>query len=183
MSIDTAVFRQQFNDGCVFAYPTEAVYGLGCNPLNKTAMEKILALKQRPVEKGVILIAANTDQIKPFVKLSSLSHEARHHMNEHWPGPYTYLVPKTSHTPPWISGDSGLVAVRVSAHPLVCELCLAVDSPIISTSANHAGKAPAKTAEDVQHYFDDEVVLIDGSLGTQSKPSTIINAITMEKLR
>ncbi|GLR72812.1 L-threonylcarbamoyladenylate synthase [Agaribacter marinus] len=183
MPFDPIVFRQQFADGNVFAYPTEAVYGLGCDPKNEKAMDHILSLKQRPAEKGVILIAANIEQIAPFVDLSALSDDAKKQMQAHWPGPYTYLVPKTKHTPSWVSGESDLVAVRVTQHALVCKMCLSVDSPLISTSANHAGKPPAKSIEEVQQYFGQAAVIIDGNLGSQSKPSTIINALTLETLR
>lgn len=170
------------NDG-VFAYPTEAVFGLGCNPISEKGMDEILRLKLRPVEKGVILIAATVEQLMPYIDWSAIPQLHRDKINASWPGPYTWLMPKSSHTPSWISGDSELVAVRVTNHPIVKMMCEVLESALVSTSANPAGLAPAKNLDEVRHYFNDEVLLIDGPLGSQQKPSTITNSLTLERLR
>lgn len=176
-------FKQCFTNNQVFAYPTEAVYGLGCNPLSQGAMNEVLRLKSRPVEKGVILIAASIEQIMPFVEWSAIPLPHQNQINNSWPGPFTWLMPKSSKTPSWVSGNSDLVAVRVSEHPIVIELCKAVDCALVSTSANPAGQEPAKNAKEVNDYFDQQVLIIEGELGSQSKPSTITNSLTLEKLR
>jgi tRNA threonylcarbamoyl adenosine modification protein (Sua5/YciO/YrdC/YwlC family) len=183
MRFDAEQFRQDYAQGKVFAYPTEAVYGLGCDPLNESAVYEILRLKQRPVEKGMILIAQTIEQILPFVEFESLDIHTQSKIIDSWPGPVTWLLPKSSHTPAFISGDSDMVAVRVTSHPLVQQMCWAVNSPLVSTSANPASEEPARSPEQVDGYFADEVVLIDGSLGEQTTPSKIINSLTMEILR
>ena len=172
-------FRQQ---QC-FAYPTEAVFGLGCDPLAESAMLEILSLKSRPVEKGVILIAADFEQLRPFVLIDSLPVAHQQRAFASWPGPFTWLLPKSAKTPDWISGDSDLVAVRVTNHALVKQMCELVNSPMVSTSANPAGLEPARTSEQVRQYFGDELLIVEGSLGEQQTPSTIIDGLTLETLR
>lgn len=172
-----------FSKGEVFAYPTEAVFGLGCDPLNREALYRILALKKRPVEKGVILIASSLEQIKPYVLMDSLPVATQTKIKNSWPGPVTWLLPKSAHTPNWISGDSDMVAVRVSKHPLVCAMCDLVGHAVVSTSANPAGLEPAKTAKQVASYFSEGVNIIEGDLGEQQTPSKIFHSLTLETIR
>lgn len=176
-------FKACFNNEQVVAYPTEAVYGLGCNPLSQKAMDEILRLKVRPVEKGVIIIAADVSQIMPFVDWDAIPLEHQQKIEASWPGPFTWLMPKSDKTPAWISGDSPLIAVRVTDHSLVIDMCNAVGSALVSTSANPAGLVPARSAIEVENYFQDQILIIDGPLGSQQKPSTITNSLTLERLR
>lgn len=176
-------FRQDFAQGKVFAYPTEAVFGLGCDPLNEAAVFEILRLKQRPVEKGMILIAQSIEQILPFVEFAKLEQSTQQKVIDSWPGPVTWLLPKSPRTPNFISGDSNMVAVRVTNHPLVQQMCWTVNGPLVSTSANPATAEPARSAAQVTQYFGEQVVLIDGDLGQQKTPSKIIHSLTMETIR
>ena len=130
--------------GEVIAYPTESVFGYGCDPYNPKAVQRLLALKQRPVDKGLILVAANSGQIEPLLR--SLSKAQLEQLEAEWPGPVTWLIPDPHQViPHWIKGAFDSVAVRVSAHPLVRDLCLAWGGPIVSTSANQSGQPPAKS--------------------------------------
>lgn len=160
--------------GDVIAYPTEAVWGLGCDPLNKYAVRRLLLLKQRPVEKGVILVAAAIEQFD-FI-LNGLEVEQYQRLNSTWPGHNTWVVPNNGMVPTWISGDHPGVALRVSTHPLVRALCRRVGGPLVSTSANPAGKVPVKAGWQVRRYFRDSPLLdfiVPGCVGQQRKPSTI----------
>ncbi len=183
MMFDESQFKIDFQMGCVFAYPTEAVFGVGCDPLNQAAMEKVLTIKHRPQEKGVILIAGDIEQLNGFVNFAALPESTIQRIHDTWPGPFTWLVPKGPKVKEWISGGSELVAVRVTDHALVINMCNAVSSPLVSTSANIGGMPPAKSANEVIDYFGRQVKLLDGELGSQSSPSTIINALTMERIR
>lgn len=169
--------------GEVFAYPTEAVFGLGCDPLNKEAVYKILSLKSREVEKGMILIASDFSQIAPFVMFDTLSQSAQQEILATWPGPVTWLLPKSPKTPEWVSGDSSMLAVRISNHPLVTQICNYLAKPMISTSANPAGKAPALSAQEFQAYFGNGLNIVEGALGQQKSPSKIFHSLTMETIR
>lgn len=176
-------FEHAFRHQQCFAYPTEAVFGLGCDPLSEVAMLEILRLKSRPVEKGVILIAGDFEQLRPFVHIDKTLPAHQQKIFDSWPGPTTWLLPKSNLTPSWISGDSELVAVRVTDHPLVKQMCQRVNSPMVSTSANPAGAEPARTSQEVRSYFGDELLIVDGSLGKQQTPSVIINGLNLQTLR
>ena len=149
-------------EGGVIAYPTEAVWGLGCDPWNEDAVYRLLALKARPVEKGLIVVAANIHQLDflledlPDVWLDRLAGT--------WPGPNTWLVPHQERLPEWVTGVHDSVAVRVTDHPLVQELCH-LTGPLISTSANPAGRPAARTRLRVEQYFHDELDAILGGGG------------------
>ena len=129
----------QLQAGKVIAYPTEAVWGLGCDPFNASAVRRILRLKQRPESKGLILVAASTDQLQ--VLLAPLKPAALALLTETWPGPVTWLIPDPKDMfPRWIKGQHKQVAIRVSAHPIVHALCQEFGRPIVSTSANRSGR-------------------------------------------
>jgi L-threonylcarbamoyladenylate synthase len=174
--------------GELLAYPTEGVWGLGCDPLNETAVLSLLQLKQRPLAKGLILVAATMDQLAPY--LEGLTVPQAKALEASWPGPHTWLVPANAQVPFWISGGQPTVALRVSAHPLVQALCNTFGGAIVSTSANRSGKAAARSLLDVQLQFSSphrngqpRVILVPGSLGKEGKPSTIRDLQTGKIIR
>lgn len=167
--------------GGVIAYPTEAVYGLGCQPENQAAVKRILELKNRPIEKGLIIIAASIEQLHPYVSFADVPRYQE--MLATWPGPVTWLVPVRPGVPEWIRGDNESVAVRVSDHPLAGTLCR-LAGPLVSTSANPAGCSPAKTAIRVRIYFGQSLdYILPGSTGLRSKPTEIRDAVTGKIIR
>jgi L-threonylcarbamoyladenylate synthase len=134
--------------GGVIAYPTEAVWGLGCDPFDQAAVMRLLDIKQRAVDKGLILVADSPDALAPLLEWEALPAERRVAVLDTWPGPHTWLVPATTRVPRWITGQHATLAVRVSAHPVVRDLCRAFAGPIVSTSANPTGApAPRSFAE------------------------------------
>ena len=159
--------------GGVIAYPTEAVWGLGCDPFNEAAVRRLLALKRRPVDKGVILVAANMSQIAPL--LHGLAPEQLDRLQASWPGPNTWLLPDPDNIiPAWIKGQYPSVAVRVGAHAGVMSLCKAFGGPIVSTSANPSSALPAKTLLKVSTYFGNRLdYCLPGKLGDLAQPTTI----------
>lgn len=167
--------------GEVIAYPTEAVYGLGCDPFNETAVYKVFHVKQRPLEKGVILVAATVEQIESYVQLKGTPWEEK--VLNTWPGPYTWVLPLKHAMPEWITGGRDTVAIRVSAHPTVQALCRAYGGPIVSTSANRSGQPPAKSCAEIQKVFADKVFCVDGELGQLDKPTQIWDAVSERQLR
>ncbi|CAH0993002.1 Threonylcarbamoyl-AMP synthase [Sinobacterium norvegicum] len=168
--------------GGVVAYPTEAVWGLGCLPDDQQAVEQILALKKRSWRKGLILVAANIEQFSS--QLMGLSAEQRETLAASWPGANTWLVPNNGTVPPWISGDHSAVALRVSNHPVVTALCRQVGGPIVSTSANPQGKPSATSSVKVRKYFAGESLqLAPGRVGKNQKASTIKDLLTGNVVR
>jgi len=168
--------------GGVIAYPTEAVWGLGCDPLDERACLRLLALKDRPWDKGLILVASRLSQIEPYIEIPS--NNALKRATATWPGPATWIFPATDRCPMWISGDHDGVAVRVSSHPGVVELCEAWGGALVSTSANPSGRAPAMNPAQVRLYFGNSLdTLLPGALGGLAKPTTIREAATGHILR
>jgi L-threonylcarbamoyladenylate synthase len=170
--------------GGVIAYPTEAVWGLGCSPDNQAAVHRILSLKERHVSKGLILVASSIEQFAPY--LQHITPEQRSTLAVSWPGPFTWLVPHHNLVPSWVSGKHESVALRVSRHPHIRYLCEALGGPIVSTSANPQGKPAATHAWQVKRYFKHRPELdwiVRGSVGKRATPSTITDLVTGEIIR
>ena len=173
--------RQCLNAGGVIAYPTEGVWGLGCDPNNPDAVAKLLQIKHRPVEKGLILVAAEISQFEPY--LQQVSSEQRRRLEAGWPGPITWLVPDNGTVPSWIRGQHQAVALRVSAHSLVAELCRAVGGPIVSSSANIATRPAAKWCWQVARNLPDVDYIVHGELGGRTGPSEIRELVADKVVR
>ncbi len=167
----------------VIAYPTEAVFGLGCDPDSEKAVNALLALKQRPWQKGLILIAANYEQLKPYVDDTALTDTQREAIFSFWPGPVTWVIPARPETPRWLTGSFDSLAVRVSDHPLVQQLCSQYGKPLVSTSANLSGQEPCRTTEEVRVQFGSSLPVLDGLVGGRLNPSEIRDALTGKQFR
>jgi L-threonylcarbamoyladenylate synthase len=168
---------QALQQAKLIAYPTEAVYGLGCDPLQQSAVFKFLQLKKRAGAKGLILIAANRQQIMPYIDISQLPAHRLQQIFATWPGPVTWLFPATSKVPDWIRGAYDTIAVRVTAHPIANALCAAFGRPLVSTSANLTGQLPADNALAVQTIFPEGIaVVVPGEVGGLEKPTEIRDA-------
>lgn len=164
------------------AYPTEGCYGLGCDPRDVRAVQRILRLKRRHWRQGMILIGAHWHHIAPWVDASETDALAR--ARQTWPGPHTWLLPTGSGVSRWVRGEHDTIAVRITAHPLAAALCRQFRSAIVSTSANRHGGPPARTSGQVRHLFDRRIdVLLDGALGGSSGPTDIRDARTGEVVR
>lgn len=169
--------------GALIAYPTEAVWGIGCDPFNREAVLRLLRLKQRPANKGLLLVAAEMDQIGKL--LTQLTSAQITTLRNTWPGHVTWLVPDPAmQYPGWIRGDHPAIAIRVSDHPVVREICIAFGEPIVSTSANRAGEPEIRTLEELRRQFGDTIdCIVEGDLGGHQKPSEIRDLVTGERIR
>lgn len=160
--------------GQLLAYPTESVWGIGCDPFNEAAVQQLLTIKQRPVAKGMIVVTDSVERIAPL--LASLNLEQRQRVLDSWQGSATQssgqaqtwllpliqpskITPSKVTIPRWITGAHCSVAVRVIAHPLIQQLCAQLVTPsnpygfLVSTSCNPSGELPAKSLEQAQAYF------------------------------
>lgn len=175
--------RRVVLSGGVIAYPTEAVWGLGCDPWDEEAVERILELKERPMEKGMILVASSVEQVR-FL-LDPLPKAQQDEALKHWPGPVTCLLPDIhQQIPEWVRGKHASIAVRVSDHPVVRALCEATGMPLVSTSCNPAGRQPARYIWQVRKYFGDTLDrIVPGDLGGRRQPSKILDIVTGQQLR
>ena len=173
---------QVMRDGGVVAYPTESVYGLGCDPLDPTAISRILDLKQRDPEVGFIILGADLADVRPYLDVSDAQLQA---MQAEWPGPVTWVAPCAPDVPAWLTGGRETIAVRVTAHPGAAAVCRAFGRGILSTSANRSGRPPAKTALQVRLRFDEKAIdyVLPGPTGGAVRPTEIREAVTGRVLR
>lgn len=173
---------QVLRAGGVIAYPTEAVYGLGCDPLNAAAFQRLLSIKRRRLDKGVILVAADWAQLGPFVQLPD--NQLRQRIEDSWPGFVTWLMPARSNVPDWLTGGRPTLAVRLTAHLQTSTLCKLFGGPVVSSSANMSGRSPARTALGVRRRFAHGVDLIlPGAVGGETGPSEIRDAVSGRVVR
>jgi len=167
--------------GEIIAYPTEAVYGLGCDPLNESAAMHLLNIKQRPIHKGLILIASDFAQLQPFLKPTA---SMLNQIMPSWPGPVTWVIPAQTWVPKYLKGEHDSLAVRVSAHPLVQQLCSTYGGAIVSTSANISNQAPARSSLAVRQNLNTEsLFIIPGATPKHAQPTAIYNALDGSCLR
>jgi L-threonylcarbamoyladenylate synthase len=179
----SALVQQAFNNGEVLVYATEAVMGLGCDPDNEAAVKKLLQLKQRSIDKGLILLAANYEQLVPYIDTTAISLDKRPEVFSCWPGPVTLLLPKSNKAPYWITGVHEKIATRVPSYAPLIELCENLGKPIVSTSANLSGEPSCKTLEEANMQFGDKVIYVDGKVEGRTSPSVIKDAVTGDILR
>jgi L-threonylcarbamoyladenylate synthase len=157
--------------GGLIAYPTESCYGLGCDPDNRSAVQRLLKLKRRPQHKGLILIAASYRQVARY--LQPIIPAQQQQLKIAGAQAITYLMPALHATPRWLRGAHDTLAVRLTAHRQAAQLCRGVNSALVSTSANRSGQRPARTYAQCQRMFGRRVWVLPGRVGNRNKPSTI----------
>lgn len=178
-SVESTAAAELLHAGGVLAYPTEAVFGLGCDPHDRAAFERLFALKQRPPTQGVLLIAAEFAQVERYIELAAVPAEVLRQVRASWPGPHTWIFPRSPDVPAWIAGAHAGIALRVTAHEPAAALCRAYGGALVSTSANPHGQPPARLAQTVVDYFGNALDgLLDAPLGGQTSPTMIRDALS-----
>ncbi len=168
------------NQGKILAYPTEAVYGLGCCPFDQKAVGHLASLKGRSLDQGFILLISDWTQLDPLIQVQPSFVMDR--VRATWPGPVTWIFPKSEIVPDWISGKHGGVAIRMTAHPIARALCSV--GPIVSTSANRSGMTPAVDERSIRAQFSEGIdACLVGDLGGALQPSEIHDLLTGKQVR
>ena len=180
--LDTAEAAEQLRTGHVIAYPTEAVYGLGCDPANESAVRKLLLLKGRKESAGLVLIASEYSQLQPWI--ADIDQSLINKAMQTWPGPVTWLFPRATGVPDYVAGKHETIALRITAHEPSRDLCAAFGSALVSTSANHTANRPARSVEEVDNYFGHNINgIMTGPLGGAENPSEIRDLISGNIIR
>ncbi len=170
--------------GDVIAYPTEAVFGLGCDPDNEQAIKRLLVLKQRPENKGLIIIAADISQLLNYVRDDLITNEMWQAVKQTWPGPVTWLMPAKTSVSRLLTGEHDTLAVRVTAHSVARQLCEHFGKPIVSTSANISGLSAARSVEEVNQQFANGLsCIVDGVVDRAASPSEIRDLLSNQVIR
>jgi len=168
--------------GGVIAYPTEYCFGLGCDPRDVDALSRLLEIKQRQRDRGVILVAATLEQVSEYAELKNLSRLDE--IIQSWPGPNTWILPAKNSVSAWVRGKHASIAMRISQHVTCQALCTEFGHPIVSTSANRHGQDALLNTSDVMREFSQELnYVVDAPVGHATRASTIRDAISGEQLR
>ena len=168
---------KQLQQGQIIAYPTEAIYGLGCDPFNHNAVTQLLMIKKRSVKKGFILIASEWKQVALLIKPIDPKTLAR--VFETWPGPFTWTFPASKAVPYWVSGEHSSIAIRITTHPIAKLLCQQFGGPLISTSANQENNLPIRNIKILRMVFGNKIdKILEGPIGPLHRPTSIRNSIT-----
>ena len=166
--------------GGVIAYPTDTIYGLGCDPYNQQAVELINTIKQRPLDKQFILLASDIGQIRPLLQID----DNQEKMIEQNTEPTSWVVTANQRAPAWLVDENNTITIRVSKHANIERLCSALGHAIISTSANVSGKRPARNTLELHKYFHgcvDKILVSDQE--QMARPSKIIRLCDNEIIR
>lgn len=176
--------RDALRDHQLIAYPTEAVFGLGCAPYDEVAVRKLLELKSRDISKGLVLIAADYSQLLEYVDDKQIAQDVRYRVLSHWPGHITLVLPARADVPRFLTGDHNTIAVRVTAFEPARKLCRALGTALVSTSANRSDEPPMTRADQVREAFGDALGwVMDEDVGSATSPSRIINPLTNQVVR
>lgn len=176
--------RHFLKSGGVIAYPTESVFGLGCDPTNYQAVKRVLRIKGRPQHKGLILVADCFSRLQAFV--APLNTSQMQTMQQSWGNPqkpHTWIVPAAKRCPKWLTGRHQSIAIRVSSHPYTAKICKDTGMALVSTSANQIGLQAAKTDKQCQQKFGRQIHILHGKTAGAKKPSTIQDLMTGKILR
>jgi L-threonylcarbamoyladenylate synthase len=169
-------------EGGIIAYPTEGVFGLGCDPFNETAVKRLLKIKGRKAEKGLILIASSWSQARGLIKNQSSLRAIGEAIQDK--NPTTWIFPATKKVPSWVCGKFNSVAIRVTLHPIAKNICQKFGGPIISTSANLVAEAPAKNTKQVREQFSAIIdLIVSGRVGALKKTTQIRDAKANKLIR
>ena len=171
----------QIRHGGIIVYPTETVYGLGCDPMNYDAITDLNQLKQREPGKGLILLAHTLALFNDYIEELSSSDKLTIEKTEK---PTSWVVRAKDSLPDWLTNKQGTLAIRITQHPVVVELCQQLNHPIVSTSANRANEEAARTSEQVKQIFNNEIDLVlEGETNLNAQPSEIRDALTNNVIR
>lgn len=160
--------------GGIVAVPTETYYGLGVNPFDERAVDRVLGLKARTEKKPVLVLIGERGQLTSVA--SEISSVAQLLMDALWPGPLTIILAAHSSLPRNLTAGTGTVGVRLSSCRPLASL-LAICGPLTGTSANRSGELPAREAHEVQDAMGQEVdLIIDAGPTPGGLPSTVVDA-------
>ena len=161
-------------NGAVIGYPTDTIWGFGCDPGNEASVRRILAIKQRPVEKGLILLSSGLQYLEPYIRVTAAQKDQLLQPVE---TPTTWLVQASDACPAWIRGSHPTVAIRITDHPLLRELCESLELPLVSTSANRAAEPTATSVEEMERLFGDELDFIVRGYETGGAQASTIKSL------
>ena len=169
------------SNGAVFGYPTDTIWGFGCHPMLAESVARILTIKNRSPEKGLILLSSRLEYCAPYLDASPQQLET---IRLPCAQPTSWLVPTSDYCPGWICGNFPTVAIRITDHPLLRIICDGLQAPIVSTSANRAGRVPVRNALQMRKQFAAELdFIVTGFSAGSGRPSEIKSLVSGTTVR
>ena len=163
------------NDGVVI-FPTETVYGIGCNAFSKKGIDRVYKAKQRPRDKAINILVSNVDEIKKYANISSKLEE--NIINNYMPGPITLVLKKKKDFGSDFTGDNDTIGIRIPDNKIILEILNKTDFPLIASSANLSGKPSGINPKEIMDDFQDKVdAIIDGGISDLGISSTIVQVV------
>jgi L-threonylcarbamoyladenylate synthase len=161
--------------GGIIAFRTDTFYGLGADPFNRRALQRIKQLKGREATKPILVVISDIDQIKRFIAERSGAFDLL--AERFWPGALTLIGKAAPLVPEEVTADTGTIGIRLPGDDKVRALVRSCGGALTATSANPSGAEPARTAEEVASYFGPSVdLIVDGGEAQAELPSTVVDA-------
>jgi L-threonylcarbamoyladenylate synthase len=161
-------------DGGIILYPTDTIWGIGCDATNTEAIKKIFALKQRDEAKSMIILLDTENKLESYIQeVPSIAYD----LIEYAENPLTLVMPGAKNISPALIAADGSVGIRVAKHEFCQQLIQRLRKPVVSTSANISGKPSPQTFDEIdQEIIDgvDYVVNEEQHVSEKKKPSTIM---------
>ena len=167
-------FVNAVSRGAVFGYPTDTVWGFGCHPLIAGSVDRILRIKNRGPDKGLILLSSSLEYCLPYLQLAR---EQLAPVESECDHPTTWLVPASQKCPVWIRGNFPTVAIRITNHPLMEVICNGLEAPLVSTSANRSGKSTVRSSLQMRRQFRSELDFIISGFATGGNQASEIKSL------
>jgi len=158
--------------GGVAVLPTDTIYGLHCAVFKRNAIERILQLKGRNVQKGFILLSSCMDMVESVI--AEWPYDSKKMLLEIWPAPLTAVLPASNLLPDYVVSD-GRVAIRIPDRLWLREVISLVGEPLVSTSVNRSGKRPIKRIREIRKEFSDLDIYVSSPGRPSGKPSTLVD--------
>jgi tRNA threonylcarbamoyl adenosine modification protein (Sua5/YciO/YrdC/YwlC family) len=159
-------------EGGVIIYPTDTVYGIGCDIFNKEALERIFTIKNDGITKLFSFVCSDLKDIAKYAKVSDYAYRTMKHL---LPGPYTFILPAARQVPKKLWSKRKTVGIRVPKHPIALKLAIELGNPIVSTSTTNRKGELILDPVDIKRIFNNQVDLMLGQGGLSGKPSSIID--------
>jgi tRNA threonylcarbamoyl adenosine modification protein (Sua5/YciO/YrdC/YwlC family) len=159
-------------NGGVIIYPTDTVYGIGCDIFNPEALNRVRTIKNDPDIKLLSFICPSFKEISNYAKMSDQAFRLMKHL---LPGPYTFILPAVKHVPKKLWSKRNTVGIRIPDHPVALQLVREIGNPIISTSTTNRKGEVLYDPSEIRTIFNSQVDLMLAAGNLTGKPSSVID--------
>jgi len=168
------IIADSLRQGGVIAYPTDTIYGIGCDIFNRKGVKKIYQIKQRDPRKPFSFICADLSEVANYAQVSNFAFKI---MKRYLPGPYTFVLEASRVVPDLLTTKQKTVGIRIPDNPIALQIVRELGHPLVTTSANISGEDRWSDPEDIQQRLGKMLdMVVDGGMLT-GDPSTVISLV------